>query len=115
MALTYDYTKVEGVDKFTDEQHENASQLAWTLLTLQLREISQENLNEVLFRIKFLEEINVKLFQEKHDFDSVKKFMTDHINYKTNVSNETRYKFITHWAKVKASIAEDNLKFKGVK
>ena len=41
--------------------------------------------------------------------------MTDHINYKTNVSNETRYKFITHWAKVKASIAEDNLKFKGVK
>jgi len=110
MALTYNYTKVAGVDKFTDEQHENASQLAWTMMTLKLREITKENLNEVLFRIKFLEEINVKLFQEQHNFDSVKKFITDHINYETNVGNESRYRFITHWAKVKASIVEDKLK-----
>jgi hypothetical protein len=114
MALTYDYTKVAGVDKFTDEQHENASQLAWVMMTLQLRDITEKNLDEVLFRIKFLEEINVKLFQEQHSFESVKKYITDHINYETNVGNESRYKFITHWAKVKASIVEDKLKVKEV-
>ena len=114
MALTYNYTKVAGMDKFTDEQHKNASQLAWTMMTLKLRDITKKNLNEVLFRIKFLEEINVKLFQEEHSFESVKKFITDHINYETNVGNESRHKFITHWAKVKASYVENQLKY-GVK
>jgi len=111
MALQFNYTKVAGFDKFTDEQHENASQLAWVMMTIRLSEITEKNLNEVLFRIKFLEEINVKLLTID-DFDLVKKFITNHINYRTNVGNESRYKFITHWAKVKARYVEDKLKVK---
>ena len=61
MALQFNYTKVAWFDKFTDEQHENASQLAWIMMTIKLSEITEKNLDEVLFRIKFLEEINVKL------------------------------------------------------
>ena len=110
MALEYNYNEVAGIDKFTDEQHENASQLAWTMMTLQLREITEKNLDEVLFRIKFLKEINVKLFREELEWEVIKKFITDHINYKTNVGNESRHKFITHWAKVKASMVADSLK-----
>ena len=110
MALEYNYTEVVGMDKFTDEQHKNASQLAWTMMTLQLREITEKNLDEVLFRIKFLYEINVKLFNEGVEWEDIKKFITAHINYKTNVGNESRYKFIVHWAKVKASYVADSLK-----
>ena len=61
-------------------------------------------------RIKFLKEINVKLFREELEWEVIKKFITDHINYKTNVGNESRHKFITHWAKVKASMVADSLK-----
>ena len=109
MALQFNYTKVAGFDKFTDEQHENASQLAWIMMTIKLSEITEKNLDEVLFRIKFLEEINVKLLNI-NDFDSVKKFITNHINYQTNVGNYSRNNFITHWAKVKANYVADSLK-----
>jgi hypothetical protein len=108
MALQFDYTKVANVDKFTDEQHENASQLAWTMSAIDLKEITEKNLDEVLFRIKFLKEINVKLFEI--DFDTVKKFITAHINYKTNVRDESRHRFIVRWAKVKALEVAESLK-----
>jgi hypothetical protein len=83
MALTFDYTTVANIKNFDDEMHKSTSQFAWVMSAIRMNEINANNVDEIVFRLKFAEKCN-------NNFLSLKAYIRSMIGYKTNVRTETR-------------------------
>ena len=55
MALTFDYTTVANIKNFDDEMHKSTSQFAWVMSAIRMNEINANNVDEIVFRLKFAE------------------------------------------------------------
>ena len=53
MALTFDYTTVANIKNFDDEMHKSTSQFAWVMSAIRMNEINANNVDEIVFRLKF--------------------------------------------------------------
>ena len=94
MPLTYDYTKVDGVDKFTNVEHKETSQFAWVMVAIDMNEITKENVDEVVFRLMFGKQCNQNFLLGDFTKDSLKTFIKTYVGYKTNVGYKTRNDFM---------------------
>jgi len=98
MALQYDYTKVD-TEGWNKEQHSNAANFAWTMISIDMREITHKNQGEIFFRLKFLETIGRNIFKDPIKDAALREHIRLLEGYKTNVKEEPRFKFIRRWIK----------------
>ncbi len=94
MALEYNYTKVAGIDKFTDEQHNNASQFAWVLMGVDMNNVCEKNIDEIVFRLLFAKQCNQNFLIGEVTKDSLKEYVKNYIGYETNVGYKTRNSYM---------------------
>ena len=98
MALRYDYTALdtEGWDK---DQHNTAANFSWTMMFIDMQNVTKENADEIIFRIEFLQRIGMGPYTKRFPLLEVKAQVRGMIGYKTNVAQLPRYKFIRRWVK----------------
>ncbi len=90
MALTFDYTTVANIKNFDDEMHKTTSQFAWVMSAIRMNEINANNVDEIVFRLKFAEKCNNNFLTGSLSVGSLKAYIRSMIGYKTNVRTETR-------------------------
>ena len=121
MALQYDYTNVTSFNKdMKDEEHENASMFAWQLMAIDVQEVTEKNLEEIVFRLLFLDRMGFGTLVQKHakrpdsskawlDSLELRNYVRTMIGYKTNVGNLSRAKFMRRWLKAFERSVEEKL------
>ena len=104
MGLKFNYTKIKGFEKMDKSEHDNLNLFAWLLMSVHMQTVKEANIDEIFWRLKFLQKIKQELFQGlPADDTEIKKFLTKHIGYDTNVGTEPRNKFIQHYVQVIAA------------
>ena len=94
MALTYNYTSLAGIDKFTDIEHKETSQFAFVMMAIDMNDITEKNVAEIVFRLLFAKQCNHTFLVGDFTKDSLKTFIKSYIGYKTNVRYNTRNAFM---------------------
>ena len=108
MALQYDYTALD-TEGWTKEQHDTAANFCWTMMAIDLREVTKENQDEIVFRIMFLQMLDLGPWTKPHSLAFVKGQVHGMIGYKCNVAQDPRYKFIRRWIKAGERWLEEKL------
>lgn len=104
MGLKFNYTKIKDFEKMDKSQHNDLSLFAFLLMSVHIQTVKETNIDEIFWRLKFLQKIKQELFSGlPADNAELKKFLTKHIGYDTNVGTEPRNKFIQHYAQVIAA------------
>jgi len=100
MALTYDYTTLKDIHYFDDAQHKEASQFAWILMAIDMNEVTEKNVDEIVFRLLFARQCGHDFLNGKLTKGSIKAVVKMYIGYKTNVRFRTRNAYIKKIAKI---------------
>ena len=50
MALQYDYTALD-TEGWNDDQHNVAANFVWTMMCIDMRDVTKENADEIIFRL----------------------------------------------------------------
>ena len=90
MALTFDYTTVANIKTFDDAMHKDVSNFAWVMSAIRMNEVNANNVDEIVFRLKFAEKCNTNFLTGSLSVGSLKAYIRSMIGYKTNVRTETR-------------------------
>jgi hypothetical protein len=90
MALTFDYTAVADFKNFNDAMHKDVANFAWILSAIRMSEVNKNNVDEIVFRLKFAEKCNNNFLTGSLSVGSLKAYIRSMIGYKTNVRTETR-------------------------
>ena len=108
MALQYDYTAVDSKG-WTKEEHNLAARFAWTMMFIDMNEITEKNKTEVLFRIEFMQELGMGPWTHRQSIPVVKKWIKKLIGYETNVGEKSTAKFMSRWMKTFKSRTLDKM------
>jgi len=108
MALKYDYTALD-TEGWTEEQHVSAANFCWTMMYLDIKDITAENADEIIFRIMFLQMLGLGPWVTRTPLSEVKERVQSLIGYKTNIKEEPRLKFIRRWIKAGVDLLEEKL------
>ena len=98
MALSYDYRSCDQTD-WKDDDHKNASQFVWSMMAIDMNEISEKTHDEISFRFRFLEKIGMNIFTKPIDQRQLGKQLRRLRGYKTNVKFLPRFKFMRRHVK----------------
>jgi|TARA_R110002012_G_scaffold152436_2_gene312387 hypothetical protein len=125
MALKYDYTNIAALDSqrgISEQEHHTISMFAWQLMAIDVQEVTEKNVEEVVFRLHFLNKLGYgSLFKQpsgqkdvedkmsssyvaakhfdKPNPEELRKYIRSMIGYKTNVLTQSRAKFVRRWVK----------------
>jgi len=108
MALQYDYTALD-TEGWTEEQHVSAANFCWTMMYLDIKDVTAENADEIIFRIMFLQMLGLGPWVTRTPLSEVKERVQSLIGYKTNIKEEPRFKFIRRWIKAGVDLLEEKL------
>lgn len=108
MALRYDYTALD-TKGWTKEQHETAANFCWTMMSIDMGTVTKENQDEVIFRIMFLQMLDLGPWTTRYSLMKVKGLVHSMRGYKCNVGQDPRYKFIRRWTKAGERWLEEKL------
>ena len=61
-----------------------------------MQDVTEENKNEILFRLMFLQKIGLGVYTEDQTLERYKDIVNKMVGYGTNVGNETRRKWISY-------------------
>tara|TARA_R100001143_G_C3237702_1_gene77642 strand:- start:94 stop:420 length:327 start_codon:yes stop_codon:yes gene_type:complete len=98
MGLTYDYTKCDS-NGWGEEDHKNASDFCWSMMTIDMNEITEKTHAEISFRFRFLEKLGLSIFTKPIDQRQLGKQLRKLRGYKTNIGFKPRFKFIRRHVK----------------
>ena len=112
MALQYDYTALD-TEGWDNDQHNEAANFVWVMMYIDMQKVTAENANEIIFRLEFLQRINLGPWTKRYPLLQVKAKVRGMIGYKTNVKEEPRYKFIRRWMKTAEQELQEYLDIKG--
>ena len=98
MAISYDYTQCDDRD-WKEDDHKNASQFCWSMMAIDMNEISEKNHDEISFRFRFLEKIGMNIFTKPIDQRQLGKQLRSLRGYKTNIKFLPRFKFMRRHVK----------------
>ena len=98
MALQYDYTALD-TEGWTNDQHNVAANFVWPMMYIDMKDVTKENADEIIFRFEFLQRIGFGPFTKRVPLLELKAQVRGMIGYKTNVKQEPRFKFIRRWMK----------------
>ena len=90
MALTYNYTSLAGIDKFTDIEHQETSRFAFVMMAIDMNDVTEKNVDEIVFRLLFAKQCNQNYLVGDFTKGSLKAFIKTYIGYETNVGYKTR-------------------------
>ena len=99
MALQYDYTALD-TEGWDNDQHNVAANFVWTMMSIDMQKVTPENVDEIIFRIEFLQRLGLGPYTKRFPLLEIKAQVRGMVGYKTNVKQEPRYKFIRRWVKV---------------
>ena len=116
MALRYDYRNIKSIkDNISEKESDQLGMFAWQMMAIDIQEVTEQNVNEVCFRLLFLQKLgfgalstpegkalNKDTFNSHdHELDpsELRKYIRSLIGYKTNVLTLTRGKFMRRWMK----------------
>jgi hypothetical protein len=98
MALTSDYRTIN-TEGWTDEQVETLSRFCIPMMTIGMKEISDETIDEIYFRFRIRERLGVSIFVEKIDPRKFFSLLQSYKGIKTNVGPEKRHSWINRMVK----------------
>ena len=110
MALTYNYTSLAGIDKFTDIEHQETSRFAFVMMAIDMNDVTEKNVDEIVFRLLFAKQCNQNYLVGDFTKVSLKEFIKTYIGYETNVG----YKTINAFMRKIMRIVGNNVKDMGV-
>ena len=91
-----------------DEMRKTADHMGFLLMYVHLNTITEDNIEEIIFRLQFADTLHGSPYLKKEDgsalsIHEIRRTLTDHIGLETNMTVSTRHKFIVNVAKNKAS------------
>jgi|TARA_R110000823_G_scaffold202248_1_gene333179 hypothetical protein len=98
MPLTSDYRKVN-TEGWSQDREKQISEFCFPMLGIRMGKISDETIDEIYFRFRFLEKIGKNLFRHSLDKKELYQLLESYIGLECNISPEPRYKFIRSWIK----------------
>ena len=98
MPLTSDYRKVN-TEGWSQDREKQISEFCFPMLGIRMGKISDETIDEIYFRFRFLEKIGKNLFRHPLDKKELYQLLESYIGLECNISPEPRYKFIRSWIK----------------
>ena len=98
MALQYDYRNID-TSSWSDEDHQMADQFCWTLMSINMQEVTEKNWREILFRILYLQTIGQGPWTTELKPKVIIGWLKKFIGYGTNVQEVSRAKWINQRAK----------------
>jgi hypothetical protein len=98
MTLDCNYSKVktEGWDK---KQMETVSTFCFPMMAIDMQSITEDNIDEIMIRFKYLEMIGQSVFTKPIDNYVMYDQLVDYIGLTTNVGQKSRSQFVTRHAK----------------
>jgi len=101
MSLNVHYDTMKNyTENFSDNAIKQADTLGWLMMGIGINEITEKNIPEILFRMRFLDFVYVKPYFTSNPSDkSITMLLEDHIGLETNGSVSTRHKYIVNIAK----------------
>ena len=109
MALTSDYRTVN-TEGWTEGQVEHLSRFCFPMMTIGMREISDETIDEVYLRFRIRERLGISSFVKKIDPRTFWSMLQSYKGLKTNVGFEKRHVWINRMVK---TIVQD-LQYEGM-
>ena len=95
MALKYDYTNIN-CSSWTKEDHKIANGFCWTLMAVEMQDVTEKNWKEILFRILYLQKIGKGPWTEDQETKVIIEWLKKLIGYGTNVGEKSRAKWLRH-------------------
>ena len=108
MALTYDYRKCND-SNWTEDDRNIAGHFCWSLMSIAMRNVTEKNKDEIVFRFMFLQNIGFGVFVKDQTLERYIEIVNKMIGYETNVGDETRGKWIPRQIKCFVERIEDNI------
>jgi len=96
MSLNFQFTDKERFNKLTKEEKQQNDCFIWWAMLYDLREITEKNIDEWLWRIKFATKINGPTYNKADGtpYIPTKKEIEKRIGLTTNADKKTRNQFI---------------------
>ena len=93
-------THPDDIGKKEQQWHPVTNALIWKTMAVDLGEITEENIDEWVWRVQFLQALDGAEFGDGESGEAfiVRKDLEDHIGLSTNVSNRTRQQFLSKLA-----------------
>ena len=79
------------------------------MMSIDMGELTKENADEAIFRIMFLQMLDLGPWSKRYSLMEVKGMVHGMIGYKCNVAFDPRYKFIRRWVKAGERWLEEKL------
>ena len=98
MTLLSNYTKIN-TKGWTEDQVDTLDKFCFPMMSIDMDEITKDNLEEIWFRFNFLQKIGYNIFKKSVDNLDFYNQLKSYIGYECNVSKQPRYKFIRRWVK----------------
>ena len=105
MALKYDYRNID-TSSWSEEDHQMAHNFCWTLLSVEIQNVTEKNWEEILFRILFLQRIGQGPWTVDQEPKVIIGWLKKFIGFGTNVGEKSRAKWLSHRAKYLAESIE---------
>ena len=93
MALKYDYTNID-CSNWTKQDHDIAHNFCWTLMAVEMQDVTEENWKEILFRILYLQKVGQGPWTEDQEPKVIIQWLKKLIGYGTNVGEKSRAKWL---------------------
>ena len=108
MALKYDYTNID-CSSWSKEDHQIAHGFCWTLMAVEIQNVTEKNWKEILFRILYLQKVGHGPWTEDQEPKVIIGWLKKLIGYGTNVGEKSRAKWLRARTNYIASDVENRL------
>jgi len=110
MALKYDYTNID-CSSWSKEDHEMAHNFCWTLMAVEIQNITEKNLEEILFRVLYLQKVGHGPWTVDQEPKTIIGWLKKFIGYGTNVGEKSRAKWLRSRTNYLALDVENNVRY----
>lgn len=110
MALSYDFTDVEGIEELHNDENERAisHSLIMATMSVGIGDLTEDNLQEFYVRIKFLERDGTFMNANDKEYPFTLEMLRKRVGLRTNVGYENR----APWLKRQTKYALENIERK---
>ena len=108
MALSYNYEKCDN-SNWNEDDKQLAPNFCFTLMAVGMQDVTEKNKDEIIFRLMFLQKLGLGVYTQDQTFERYQDIVNKMIGYGTNVSNETRRKWMSYKIKYFAERIENNI------
>ena len=98
MTLNSYYETVK-TDGWKNEEIERLRRFCFPMMAIDMDRITEENIPEILIRLKILEKIGTSIFSDKIVDKELYDLLKSYIGLRTNVGPKTRWQFLSRHAK----------------